>query len=163
MIRYLIWPRTVIFSVTESKFQNSFNPEPSFACLHVVNDACHRNALFAVVICPGGPSSYHIVDAPVLDALGPNGFLVNVARGSIVDEASLLERLHDRRLGGAALDVFEEEPKMYSVQFCGHANCAHFICSCQRNVQECAVSLPRQRVAFTAHWQRVKRNSRWYG
>lgn len=52
------------------------------------------------------------MNAPVLDALGPNGFLVNVARGSVVDEAALLERLQSRKLGGAALDVFEEEPKM---------------------------------------------------
>ncbi len=66
----------------------------------------------AVVICPGGPSTFHIVNAPVLDALGPNGFLINVARGSVVDEAALLQRLQDRKLGGAALDVFEQEPKM---------------------------------------------------
>jgi lactate dehydrogenase-like 2-hydroxyacid dehydrogenase len=52
------------------------------------------------------------VNDSVLAALGPNGFLINVARGSVVDEAALLKRLQHKQLGGAALDVFEEEPKM---------------------------------------------------
>ena len=87
-----------------------------------INLAFHLNSahFVTVVICPGGPSTFHIVDAPVLEALGPNGFLINVARGSVVDEAALLERLQNRTLGGAALDVFEEEPKMYSVAFHPH-------------------------------------------
>lgn len=50
------------------------------------------------------------IDASVLDALGPDGLLINVSRGMLVDEASLRERLTDGRLAGAALDVFEEEP-----------------------------------------------------
>ena len=51
-----------------------------------------------------------IIDRPVLDALGPQGVLVNIARGSIIDEAALVEALVERRLGGAGLDVFENEP-----------------------------------------------------
>jgi phosphoglycerate dehydrogenase-like enzyme len=51
-----------------------------------------------------------MIDAPVLKALGPNGFLVNVGRGSIVDTAALVEALRAGTIAGAALDVFEDEP-----------------------------------------------------
>lgn len=63
-----------------------------------------------IVITPGGDATRHLVDADVLDALGPDGMLVNVARGSVVDEAALIAALKDGRLGSAALDVFEREP-----------------------------------------------------
>jgi lactate dehydrogenase-like 2-hydroxyacid dehydrogenase len=63
-----------------------------------------------MVAAPGGPATRHIVDRAVLDALGPDGILVNVARGSLVDEAALVEALRERRLLGAGLDVFENEP-----------------------------------------------------
>ncbi|MCA8890000.1 MAG: hypothetical protein KDA46_14295 [Parvularculaceae bacterium] len=58
----------------------------------------------------GTASTRHIVDAEVLDMLGPEGYLINVARASVVDEAALLDRLEDGRLAGAGLDVFAEEP-----------------------------------------------------
>jgi len=67
---------------------------------------------FLVVCAPGGPGTRHLVDAAVLDALGPDGTLVNIARGSLVDEAALVTALQDGRLGGAALDVFEVEPRV---------------------------------------------------
>ncbi|MCZ4313094.1 2-hydroxyacid dehydrogenase [Comamonadaceae bacterium G21597-S1] len=63
-----------------------------------------------VVACPGGDATRHLVDAAVLDALGPHGVLVNVARGSVVDEPALAAALAAGRLGGAALDVFDQEP-----------------------------------------------------
>ena len=65
-----------------------------------------------VVITPGGAETRHMVDAEVLRALGPEGCLVNVARGSVVDEAALVAALADGALGMAGLDVFEEEPKI---------------------------------------------------
>ncbi|TWG96429.1 lactate dehydrogenase-like 2-hydroxyacid dehydrogenase [Nocardioides sp. J9] len=63
-----------------------------------------------VVIVPGGASTAALVDREVLDALGPDGVLVNVARGSVVDEPALVAALQDGRLGAAGLDVFATEP-----------------------------------------------------
>jgi lactate dehydrogenase-like 2-hydroxyacid dehydrogenase len=64
-----------------------------------------------MVIVPGGPETRGMVDAGVLEALGPEGLLVNVARGSVVDEPALIEALQEGRLGGAALDVMWNEPR----------------------------------------------------
>jgi lactate dehydrogenase-like 2-hydroxyacid dehydrogenase len=65
---------------------------------------------FLVVITPGGAATRHLIDAAVLAALGPKGILVNVARGSVVDEAALVDALERGGVGGAGLDVFEREP-----------------------------------------------------
>ncbi|MEL6464817.1 MAG: 2-hydroxyacid dehydrogenase [Pseudomonadota bacterium] len=67
-----------------------------------------------VIICitPGGPSTHHIVNADVIEALGPDGTLINVSRGSVIDEAAMVAALQSGKLGYAALDVFEEEPKI---------------------------------------------------
>jgi lactate dehydrogenase-like 2-hydroxyacid dehydrogenase len=65
---------------------------------------------FLIVALPGGPETHHLVDRAIMDALGPEGVLVNVGRGSIVDEAALIEALSEGRLGAAGLDVFEHEP-----------------------------------------------------
>ncbi|MDR0226403.1 MAG: 2-hydroxyacid dehydrogenase [Burkholderiaceae bacterium] len=65
---------------------------------------------FLVITAAGGDGTRHLVNAEVLDALGPQGFLVNVARGSVVDEAALVTALQNRRIAGAGLDVFDDEP-----------------------------------------------------
>ena len=67
---------------------------------------------FLVVITPGGAGTRKLINADVLKALGPKGILVNVARGSVVDEAALIEALEQGVIGGAALDVFEDEPRV---------------------------------------------------
>lgn len=67
---------------------------------------------FLVLTVAGGAGTRHLVDAAVLRALGPQGLLVNVARGSVVDEAALIACLQSGALGGAALDVFDDEPRV---------------------------------------------------
>ncbi|MEN4396221.1 2-hydroxyacid dehydrogenase [Mycolicibacterium senegalense] len=65
-----------------------------------------------VIAASGGSGTRHLVDRDVLDALGPDGYLVNIARGSVVDEAALVDALTDGRLAGAGLDVFTDEPNV---------------------------------------------------
>ena len=62
------------------------------------------------LITPGGAGTRHMVNAAVLKALGPKGYVVNVARGSVIDEAALVEALQNGTIAGAGLDVFENEP-----------------------------------------------------
>lgn len=69
-----------------------------------------RDVDVLILSCPGGAATRGIVNAAVLDALGPEGWLVNVARGSVVDEPALIEALEQRRIKGAGLDVFANEP-----------------------------------------------------
>jgi lactate dehydrogenase-like 2-hydroxyacid dehydrogenase len=72
--------------------------------------AMARAADVLICITPGGAATRHLVSAEVIDALGPEGILINVARGSVVDESALVAALAAGRLGGAGLDVFEAEP-----------------------------------------------------
>ncbi|MNF56543.1 Glyoxylate/hydroxypyruvate reductase B [compost metagenome] len=79
--------------------------------------ALARWADFLVLTCPGGAATHHLISAAVLDALGPEGILVNVSRGSVVDEGALVTALAEGRLGGAGLDVFEAEPRVPEALF----------------------------------------------
>lgn len=65
---------------------------------------------FLVVACEGGPATRHLVSAEVIEALGPEGILVNIARGTVIDQAAMVKALAEGRLGGAGLDVLENEP-----------------------------------------------------
>jgi lactate dehydrogenase-like 2-hydroxyacid dehydrogenase len=65
-----------------------------------------------LVITPGGPETKHLINADVLEALGPEGVLINVARGSVVDEAALIAALRERKIMTAGLDVFASEPRV---------------------------------------------------
>lgn len=79
-----------------------------FANLTEMARACDA----VVCITPGGASTRHLINDEVMTALGPEGVLLNVSRGSVVDEAALVMALQEGRLGGAGLDVFEAEPKV---------------------------------------------------
>ncbi len=74
--------------------------------------AMARDVDALMVIVPGGEGTRNLVDRRVMEALGPAGLLVNVARGSVVDEAALIDLLRSGALGGAGLDVFADEPNV---------------------------------------------------
>lgn len=83
-------------------------PVPHERVAELRNMAERSDAL--VLACPLNATTWGLVDAALLEALGPSGYLVNVSRGQTVDELALVEALREGRLGGAALDVFESEP-----------------------------------------------------
>jgi hydroxypyruvate reductase len=71
-----------------------------------------RWADFLVIAAAGGANTKHLVSREILAALGPKGFLVNIARGSVVDEQALIEALENKTIAGAGLDVYEDEPRV---------------------------------------------------
>ena len=71
-----------------------------------------RESDFLVLATVGGPSTKHLVNTEIMQALGPNGRLINIARGSVIDESAMVRMLASGELGGAGLDVFENEPKV---------------------------------------------------
>jgi len=93
----------------------------AYTDLRAMDDVAHRfipnlpdlaRESDALVLCAAADSAEGIVDAAVLDALGPRGFLVNVARGRLVNEADLTQALAEGRIAGAGLDVFVDEPRV---------------------------------------------------
>ena len=89
----------------------SRNAKADTACPYYPSpEALAREVDFLVVITPGGAATRKLIDAKVLAALGKTGYLVNVARGSVVDEQALVQALREGTIAGAGLDVFENEP-----------------------------------------------------
>ncbi len=88
------------------------NEKPSDYTYYSDLTAMARDSEVLICITPGGPSTHKLVNADVIKALGPEGILINVSRGSVVDEAALIAALQEQRLGAAGLDVFEHEPKV---------------------------------------------------
>jgi len=74
--------------------------------------ALARNVDFFVVAAYGGPATKGLVNGEILSALGPEGFLINIARGSVIDEPALVAALTSKQIAGAALDVFADEPNV---------------------------------------------------
>ena len=91
-----------------SRTAKADSPHRHFANLSAMADWCD----VLIVILPGGEATRGIVNAEVLQALGPRGWLVNVSRGTTVDEGALLQALEARSIAGAALDVFLNEPRI---------------------------------------------------
>jgi len=92
---------------------HSRRPAAGVAYKHYPNlVAMARDVDVLIVIVPGGPGTKNMINAEVLKALGPNGVLINVARGSVVDEPALIEALKSKTILSAGLDVFAEEPRV---------------------------------------------------
>ena len=103
--------RARAFGMSIAYTARSAKPALPYA-FHATPRALAAASDFLVVITPGGAATRKLIDAEVLRALGPSGYLINVARGSVVDEAALIEALQHRRIAGAGLDVFENEPNV---------------------------------------------------
>jgi hydroxypyruvate reductase len=91
-------------------------PEQPFEFISSLKDLAAQSD-FLIVTAAGGPASSKMVNAEILAALGSNGILINVSRGSIVDEHALVEALEAGTLGGAGLDVFQNEPHVPNALF----------------------------------------------
>lgn len=96
---------SIAYTARSEKADSGLRFFPSAAALAAEVD-------FLVVITPGGAATRHLINAEVLKALGPRGFLINVARGSVVDEQALIAALHNGVIAGAGLDVYANEPQV---------------------------------------------------
>jgi lactate dehydrogenase-like 2-hydroxyacid dehydrogenase len=94
---------SIAYTARTAKADSGYKFYPSAAELAAQVD-------FLVAITPGGAGTKHLINAEVLKALGPRGFLINVARGSVVDEEALIAALQNGTIAGAGLDVFANEP-----------------------------------------------------
>jgi lactate dehydrogenase-like 2-hydroxyacid dehydrogenase len=86
-------------------------PELAYRHYPKLTDMAH-DADTLIVIVPGGDETRNMIDARVLDALGPDGIVINVARGSVIDEPALIAALKQRKIFAAGLDVFADEPNV---------------------------------------------------
>ncbi|GGJ98609.1 2-hydroxyacid dehydrogenase [Pseudomonas matsuisoli] len=101
--------RATAFDMDIAYHKRTFKPESEYRYFDDVVELA-RWADCLVVAIPGGAATEHMVNAAVLEALGPHGYLVNVARGSVVDTEALAVALRNKTILGAALDVYESEP-----------------------------------------------------
>ncbi len=103
--------RAEAFGMTVAYTSRNVRPESPYRYFASA-EALAAEVDFLVVITPGGAGTRKLIDAKVLKALGKNGYLINVARGSVVDETALIEALQNGTIAGAGLDVFENEPNV---------------------------------------------------
>jgi len=103
--------RVEAFGVPVSYFGRKAQPGVSYRFYDDLV-ALARDVDTLVVMTPGGPDTQNLIDANVLNALGPRGILINVSRGSVVDETALIEALKNRTILAAGLDVYNNEPRI---------------------------------------------------
>jgi len=103
--------RALAFDMDISYFARHARPELPYAFVPDLI-ALAAQSDYLMVITPGGAATKNLINAPVLAALGTQGFLVNVARGSVVDQGVLIEALKKKMIAGAALDVYVDEPNV---------------------------------------------------
>lgn len=109
--------RATAFGMTIAYTARTAKPDSGFK-FHPTPADLAANVDFLVAITPGGAGTRHLINAEVLRALGPRGFLINVARGSVVDEEALVEALQNGTIAGAGLDVFANEPHVPKALWC---------------------------------------------
>lgn len=94
---------TIKYQGPRKKDNVAYAFEPDITKLAEISD-------YLILACPGGAETRHLVQMPVLEALGPKGFLINISRGSVVHEDDLITALQEKKIAGAGLDVFQNEP-----------------------------------------------------
>ncbi len=105
-------PRCKAFGMTVYGVSNSTRVPDGFDGVFPRDELAHAAAKadYLVLIVPHSPETENLVDAGVISALKPEAFLVNVARGGVLDEGALMTALREKRLAGASLDVFRQQP-----------------------------------------------------
>lgn len=92
---------------------HSRNPQKDVSYRHYPNLVeMAKDADTLIVITPGGPETKHLINAQVLEALGPRGIVINLSRGTVVDDAALIKALREKKIYSAGLDVFVNEPEV---------------------------------------------------
>lgn len=103
--------RVEAMNIDVSYFARNQRPNLPWAYFNNITDLASAVDVL-IVIVPGGAETQHLVDKNVIAALGANGIIINVARGSVIDEAALIEALQHKTILAAGLDVFEHEPQV---------------------------------------------------
>lgn len=105
-------PKCKAFGMTVVGITSKKRPVAGFDSMHGMDElpAVLPHLDFLVLLTPYSPATHHMIDATVFAAMKPSSYLINVARGGVVDEAALVDALQNKMIAGAALDVFEHEP-----------------------------------------------------
>jgi hydroxypyruvate reductase len=95
----------IVYHGPRKKDGISYSYQPDLKAMAEMSD-------YLILSCPGGAATRHLVHAPILEALGPDGYLINVSRGTVVHEEDLVTALLEKKIAGAGLDVYALEPNV---------------------------------------------------